>query len=360
MLVSDDHAADQRAQHARRDVPDQPGGDRRGDQAAGEQAEHPGRVRCPGSRARTGSRGSPRAPTRNSEVSIEPMTLRGSIRPLARIAGVPTGPQPPPPVASTKPATRPERAEEALAHRLAEVPAVDAAEGEADEEVERRARAGSATSPGPRPRWRGWTGTSRRRRRRPRRGRRSCATTFQSTLPNRQCERPGRQGRADLREVHGRRRRGRVGADGQQQGGRRDAVGHAQAAVDQLRAQADEGEQDEGLHGTELRGSGTAGARGQAQRSGRTRGAPVRRGGSAARTATGADAQQVDVDPPHEEHRRRRHGGYVYQFDRHMQRAVPPSGITSSGRRCGWSPTTRRRPARTAPRRSSSPSGSRW
>ena len=45
--------------------------------------------------------------TRNSLVSMEPMVLRGSSRPLARIAGVPTGPQPPPPVASTKPATRP-------------------------------------------------------------------------------------------------------------------------------------------------------------------------------------------------------------------------------------------------------------
>ena len=38
---------------------------------------------------------------------MEPMTFRGSMRPLARMAGVPTGPQPPPPVASTKPATRP-------------------------------------------------------------------------------------------------------------------------------------------------------------------------------------------------------------------------------------------------------------
>ena len=44
---------------------------------------------------------------RNSLVSIEPIVLRGSSRPLARMAGVPTGPQPPPPVESTKPATRP-------------------------------------------------------------------------------------------------------------------------------------------------------------------------------------------------------------------------------------------------------------
>ena len=45
--------------------------------------------------------------TANSEVSIEPITLRGSIRPSASSAGVATGPQPPPPVASTKPANRP-------------------------------------------------------------------------------------------------------------------------------------------------------------------------------------------------------------------------------------------------------------
>src|SRR5699024_4778866 len=45
--------------------------------------------------------------TRSSLVSIEPTTRRGSIRPLASSAGVPTGPQPPPPVASMKPATSP-------------------------------------------------------------------------------------------------------------------------------------------------------------------------------------------------------------------------------------------------------------
>src|SRR5690606_7221238 len=45
--------------------------------------------------------------TRNSLVSMEPMNLRGSIRPLASRAGVPTGPQPPPPVASTNPPNRP-------------------------------------------------------------------------------------------------------------------------------------------------------------------------------------------------------------------------------------------------------------
>ena len=45
--------------------------------------------------------------TTNSAVSTEPITLRGSIRPETSSAGVATGPQPPPPVASTKPATRP-------------------------------------------------------------------------------------------------------------------------------------------------------------------------------------------------------------------------------------------------------------
>ena len=45
--------------------------------------------------------------TTNSEVSTEPTTLRGASRPEASSAGVATGPQPPPPVASTKPATSP-------------------------------------------------------------------------------------------------------------------------------------------------------------------------------------------------------------------------------------------------------------
>ena len=45
--------------------------------------------------------------TANSLVSIEPMILRGGIRPSASRTGVATEPQPPPPVASTNPATRP-------------------------------------------------------------------------------------------------------------------------------------------------------------------------------------------------------------------------------------------------------------
>ena len=45
--------------------------------------------------------------TANSLVSTVPITLRGSSRPSASRAGVATGPQPPPPVASTKPANRP-------------------------------------------------------------------------------------------------------------------------------------------------------------------------------------------------------------------------------------------------------------
>src|SRR5512133_2594867 len=52
---------------------------------------------------------------------------------------------------------------------------------------------------------------------------------------------------------------------------------------------------------------GTAGARGAA-RQGERWGSAVSARESAVRTATGADTQQVDVDPLHEEHRRRRHG----------------------------------------------------
>ena len=43
----------------------------------------------------------------NSPVSIEPMTLRGGSRPDESSAGVPIGPQPPPPAASMKPANSP-------------------------------------------------------------------------------------------------------------------------------------------------------------------------------------------------------------------------------------------------------------
>ena len=47
------------------------------------------------------------ADTANSLVSTEPITFRGCSRPSASSAGVATGPQPPPPVASMKPANRP-------------------------------------------------------------------------------------------------------------------------------------------------------------------------------------------------------------------------------------------------------------
>ncbi|PSK62418.1 hypothetical protein B0E53_05665 [Micromonospora sp. MH33] len=57
--------------------------------------------------------------TRNSEVSTDPITLRGSIRPETSSAGVATGPQPPPPVASTKPANRPSGARKRLRSRPA-------------------------------------------------------------------------------------------------------------------------------------------------------------------------------------------------------------------------------------------------
>ena len=48
--------------------------------------------------------------TMNSEVSTLPMTVRGAVRPRVSSVVVATGPQPPPPVASTKPPTRPNRA----------------------------------------------------------------------------------------------------------------------------------------------------------------------------------------------------------------------------------------------------------
>ena len=268
--------------------------------------------------------------TRNSEVSIEPITLRGSMRPLARIAGVPTGPQPPPPVASTKPATRPERPEEALAHRLAEVAAVDAAQGEADQQVDAEPRAGSATSPGRRARWRGSPGTSRRRRRRPHRGRRSWRRPSSRRCRTSSAPGPDIRRRADLREVDGRRRRGRVGADGQQQRGRRDAVGHAQAAVDAVGRPGRRGRAGRGSSRNGTPELGTAGAQ-RRSAAGRTRGA-VRRGGQRPGQRLAQTRSRSTWMPPHEEHRRRRHAAYVYQFDRHMQRAVPHGGIRPLGR----------------------------
>ena len=52
--------------------------------------------------------------TRNSLVSTVPITLRGVILPELIRVGVATGPQPPPPVASTKPANRPSGARKRL------------------------------------------------------------------------------------------------------------------------------------------------------------------------------------------------------------------------------------------------------
>ena len=47
-------------------------------------------------------------------MSTVPMTRRGDILPLLIRVGVATGPQPPPPVASTKPANRPSGARKRL------------------------------------------------------------------------------------------------------------------------------------------------------------------------------------------------------------------------------------------------------
>src|SRR3954452_18993372 len=157
-------------------------------------------------------------------------------------------------------------------------------------------------------------------------------TTRQSTLPNLQWERPEASvvpisaggPVAEAGEVGGGRGGGRFGADGQQQRRRRHAVGHAEAAVDELGPEAHQGEQDEGLHeaGTScFRARGAAGTSGEA--------------GSAARTGRGADTQEIDVDPPHEEHCRRRHGCYVYQSDRQCRATVPLGGTVLSRARSG-------------------------
>lgn len=87
-------------------MPHQPRCQRSRWQAAAQERHRPRQVNPggPETEEETGGRGHG---DEDSLVSIEPTTLRGSSRPLAMMAGVPTGPHPPPPVASTKPATRP-------------------------------------------------------------------------------------------------------------------------------------------------------------------------------------------------------------------------------------------------------------
>ena len=139
-------------------------------------------------------------------------------------------------------------------------------------------------------------------------------------LPVRQA---GGQRGADLGEVDGGRGGGRVGADGQQQRRRGDAVGHAEAAVDELGAEADEGEQDEGLHGLDS-GSGRARAR-SARRE--ERGGAVGAGVSSPdsgwrRRAAGRRGSAPRGAPPSPPRR------YVYQIDRLMQGGVSRTGVT--------------------------------
>ena len=74
------------------------------------------------------------------------------------------------------------------------------------------------------------------------------ATTFQSTLPNFQCGEAGDQGGADLREVNGGRGGRGIGADREEKGGGGDAVGHAEAAVDEFGDKADKTDEDESFH----------------------------------------------------------------------------------------------------------------
>ena len=130
-------------EHARRDVPHQPGGDRGGDHAADQQGRHPGQVDALGPRpARKPTLAA--TATRNSLVSMEPMTLRGSIRPLARIAG--RAHRPPAAAAGgvDEAGDQAERGEEALAQGPAEAVA-EQPEREPDQDVHARAPAGSAT-----------------------------------------------------------------------------------------------------------------------------------------------------------------------------------------------------------------------
>src|SRR4029450_9103097 len=127
-------------QLARGEPLDQPGGQRGGDQAAGQQQQHQAQRHLPPAEreqeAEARPRGAPPRPpassstprrsgpcrqlsetrkprlapraTRNTPVSAEPTTLRGSMRPEASRVGVPTGPQPPsrtaPACASSPPA----------------------------------------------------------------------------------------------------------------------------------------------------------------------------------------------------------------------------------------------------------------
>jgi hypothetical protein len=59
--------------------------------------------------------------TANSAAETEPITRRGSRRPVESSDGVATGPQPPPPVASTNPANRPSGARKAVRGRTPSV-----------------------------------------------------------------------------------------------------------------------------------------------------------------------------------------------------------------------------------------------
>ena len=184
--------------------------------------------------------------TRNSLVSIEPITLRGSMRPLASSAGVPTGPQPPPPVASTNPANSPSGARKRLRSGLPRLPRGDAEGGEPDEDVDaegqqddrhdRRRDLGGQVATAP------W----RRRKRRPRRGCRSWRRPS-----SRRCRTSsGRRRTTSVVPISARwtvadAAAGLVPmASSRVVGG--DAVGHAEAAVDELGDEADQGDEQKG------------------------------------------------------------------------------------------------------------------
>ena len=76
-----DQAAGRDTEDAGGEVLDQPGGDRGGDDAAGQQGDGVGPLDALASRAPRRKPSEPPTATTNSEVSIEPTTLRGSRRP---------------------------------------------------------------------------------------------------------------------------------------------------------------------------------------------------------------------------------------------------------------------------------------
>ena len=187
----------------------------------------------------------PPTATTNSAVSTEPTTLRGSSRPDASSDDVPTGPQPPPPTASSAPPTRPSgarnralgrgpncqpaRRQEPEGDERAERDQQDRDDGHGDVgvEVDQQRRAGEGTDEA---------------------GCGEYADGAPVGVAQRVVGDTGDQRGAELGEVDRGRGSGRgdPGRDEQRRG--RDAVPHAERAVDELRGQADQGQQNQSSH----------------------------------------------------------------------------------------------------------------